>query len=189
MQGQLFRVEQPQVTVTYTSGMCREPGCGLPARRKQGARYCAEHARSIDYGPVSTDNATFKVERECVACRRTFKRWRQTRATTITVEVCPDCIRESPLSLKQLSDHNVPPDLQRLWLSNGAELDCGLCGRRLYRKARPSIDHDHACCPGSSSCGRCVRGVVCSRCNTNLAHFERLLADVGLEKALAWIVF
>lgn len=23
------------------------------------------------------------------------------------------------------------------------------------------IDHDHACCPGSGSCGKCVRGVLC----------------------------
>lgn len=47
---------------------------------------------------------------------------------------------------------------------------CAVCGGGPSGPGRGGaqfhVDHDHACCPGVGSCGRCVRGILCSNCNT-----------------------
>lgn len=47
---------------------------------------------------------------------------------------------------------------------------CAICARDI--RGRYTVDHDHACCPGRKSCGRCVRGFLCDRCNLGLGAFE-----------------
>ena len=34
------------------------------------------------------------------------------------------------------------------------------------------VDHDHACCPGGRSCGKCIRGFLCRNCNSALGHIK-----------------
>jgi hypothetical protein len=35
-----------------------------------------------------------------------------------------------------------------------------------------AIDHDHLCCPATKTCGKCIRGVLCRRCNTAEGIFK-----------------
>lgn len=54
---------------------------------------------------------------------------------------------------------------------------CAVCGnpetKTLNGKVnRLSVDHDHACCPGKRSCGKCIRGLLCDRCNGALAKVD-----------------
>ena len=34
------------------------------------------------------------------------------------------------------------------------------------------VDHDHKCCPGKGSCGKCIRGMLCQDCNVGLGYFR-----------------
>lgn len=33
-----------------------------------------------------------------------------------------------------------------------------------------SLDHDYSCCPGTESCGRCLRGLLCNDCHLMLEY-------------------
>lgn len=55
---------------------------------------------------------------------------------------------------------------------------CAMCQRVFGDGERAFADHDHACCPvedadrSAKTCGRCIRGLLCFRCNTALGYIE-----------------
>ena len=54
------------------------------------------------------------------------------------------------------------------------EYACAMCHTTFEEDQPIFIDHDHACCPdGKSSCGKCVRGLLCLSCNTTFGLIER----------------
>lgn len=51
---------------------------------------------------------------------------------------------------------------------------CAICGLTPWTTSkygtpgRLAVDHDHSCCEGSNSCGRCIRGLLCHACNMGI---------------------
>lgn len=50
---------------------------------------------------------------------------------------------------------------------------------------RLAVDHNHLCCSGKKSCGKCVRGLLCGRCNRALERFDSV--ENWAEKAAAYL--
>src|SRR6185437_2391819 len=49
---------------------------------------------------------------------------------------------------------------------------CAICGRVPEKIYDLYVDHDHKCCSGAFSCGECVRGLLCQKCNTGIGMFN-----------------
>ena len=67
---------------------------------------------------------------------------------------------------------------------------CAICKEpeRVRRKGvttRLAVDHNHACCSGKRSCGKCVRGLLCNACNRALAALRD--DATRLRNALAYL--
>lgn len=62
---------------------------------------------------------------------------------------------------------------------------CAVCGTDKPGKRGFHVDHDHNCCPRKTSCGKCVRGLLCHNCNVGLG----LLGDSPdrLRNAVAYL--
>jgi hypothetical protein len=66
----------------------------------------------------------------------------------------------------------VSPEEFALMVDSQDDL-CAICGkpetqRQGGRLRALNIDHDRRCCPGNRSCGKCIRGLLCSRCNVGI---------------------
>ena len=50
---------------------------------------------------------------------------------------------------------------------------CAICGiHQSELKISLSVDHDHSCCNGEKSCGKCIRGLLCQKCNAAIGMLD-----------------
>lgn len=49
---------------------------------------------------------------------------------------------------------------------------CKICKKIFGETNKPRVDHDHSCCGSDKACTKCVRGLLCNRCNLFLGFYE-----------------
>lgn len=69
---------------------------------------------------------------------------------------------------------------------------CAICNKALPHPAdeqgdkwQSNIDHDHNCCPTDTTCGNCIRGLLCRDCNLMLGHAKD--SHETLKKAVEYL--
>jgi len=79
-----------------------------------------------------------------------------------------------------LEDYNLLLEKQ-----GGKCVICGITREECNDKRALPVDHDHSCCPGVVTCGKCVRGILCHSCNRAVG----LMRDNSerLRKAAAYL--
>ena len=70
--------------------------------------------------------------------------------------------------------------VNRLMEQNGV---CALCNHLSHHHGtiqRLQVDHNHACCDlHTKSCGKCLRGLLCSECNLKLYRWESIAPELS----------
>jgi hypothetical protein len=81
----------------------------------------------------------------------------------------------------RFSRHGITRDIYeaRYRQQNGL---CAICNNPPAPDKTLVIDHDHNCCPGIKSCGKCFRSLLCRDCNLVLYFLEKFQREPG------WVV-
>lgn len=169
-----------------TEQLCSFEGCSKPY---YGRGYCNGHWQQLRDGrPLrrlrtnrsNGDCATRDClgRKQCMSCRAWLQEelFHKHRSTLDGFQTsCTACMADRT----RFSTYKLTP---RRW----AEMlirqhnSCAICRQQF--KDQICVDHDHSCCPGKTSCGKCVRSLLCRSCNHGLGNFtdsiDRLLSAV-----------
>jgi len=164
--------------------------CGSRFERnvgEAGTKFCSTACKRVGYavGFPSVGPPT------CAWCGKLPPRGDSTtrarRGGGVWPYICSECTDPIRHLLNGLRKQRVPHEMFRRLLDDPG---CEICHRDIVVKIRDpntgrarsllTVDHDHNCCPGTHSCGLCVRGLLCTQCNCAAG----LLGD-DAERALA----
>lgn len=120
----------------------------------------------------------------CVSCngrqREELAQTARADARLVAIHVNKDEFPHRRRSVEKL--HRLPIGT---WdaLYEAQEGKCALCGRSEATYRQLVVDHDHSCHPGGGGCPKCVRGLLCQRCNIRMNGVDD---DAWLRRALIY---
>ncbi|AEJ94163.1 endonuclease VII [Mycobacterium phage Thibault] len=158
-------------------GVCPMDGCDNPswhhgpckAHRarfvEEGKRWCTNPDCDEPLQPVSGfSRYKDRYQPRCKRCQQAAQsaKWHED----------PESSRERYRGFK----YGVGPEALNA-LMEEQDYRCAACSEPLSWDGDPGtrracVDHDHACCPGTLSCGKCLRSILCNGCNVLLGRIE-----------------
>lgn len=183
-----LRTKRPDHT---TPPPCKFDGCDKPSNNLGLCDgHYEHHRRGQELRPLmprraskSTAIRNGRGEKHCPICDT----WRPESDFNVATanydglsHLCKSCYAGSLLTRK----FNITPrEYSQMLDAQGGV--CAICKKAPSDK-RLAVDHDHSCCPETgSSCGKCIRGLLCWMCNTAIGNMNDDIAR--LEAAIAYL--
>lgn len=147
----------------------------LNARLPEGVNrcsFCGLFKGDDQFSPAQRwDGSKRKASYECRTCSTArARRYRATLAPELKKE------RGRKWHLKTLYNVTIERYDEMMARQGGV---CAICQGANADGRELAVDHDHTCCEGRTSCGKCVRGLLCDNCNRGIGHLgdsvERLM--------------
>jgi len=146
--------------------------CSRPTRA--ASRLCWTHGRQALKGQplrparvwrpeTERDDQGQKMCRFCSSWLPEDRFGRSARSTDGLASLCRQCSTDK----HRLINYGITAaDYDAMLAKQGG--GCAICGEACSSGRRLAVDHNHACCPGDKTCGRCVRGLLCGACNQGI---------------------
>jgi hypothetical protein len=152
--------------------VCQEDDCG---EKHYCKGYCQKHyqrwKRLGDPLAVGSVHEKRDHEKWCPRCKCWLPKDNFTKSSYSDglSQMCRGCQQ----ARRMWVNYRITPEQYEAMLSQQGGC-CAVCGATEPggNGSRWHIDHDHNCCPGRKSCGECIRGLLCSKCNTGLGQFN-----------------
>lgn len=177
---------------------CKNVGKRKTPPAPEGMRHCGacETVKPLEEFRRATANGYGKAQ--CIPCENNYrKEWVRRRAESDPAWAARRKQRErerkTPEEKAEYYLHKFYGISLKRYNEMLAEQEgvCYLCKRpETYvgpssgNTKRLSVDHDHSCCPGTVTCGQCIRGLLCAKCNSTLGWVEKL----SLERIGEYVV-
>lgn len=155
---------------------CVFGGCG---RRRYLRKWCRSHyqqyldgkeltpirAQRPNWAPAERDSEGRKL---CTRCELWLPEKLFSKRKTSSDKLATYCKACHSAYARESRYNLTAEDLMAMIHQQGGT--CRLCPARLADGY--CVDHNHECCPGTKTCGECVRGLLCQECNKLIGKLE-----------------